>query len=55
MFSGAKSLTNIDGATNWDTSSVTNMGSMFYNASSLTNIDGATNWDTSSVKNTANC
>ncbi|MBR3169334.1 BspA family leucine-rich repeat surface protein, partial [Candidatus Saccharibacteria bacterium] len=42
-------LTNIDGAINWDTSSVTNMSDMFWGASALTNIDGAINWDTSSV------
>jgi len=49
MFHNASSLTNIDGAANWDTSRVTSMRSIFSGASSLTNIDGAANWDTSSV------
>ena len=51
LFDNAKALTNIDGASGWDTSSVTNMDSMFYRATSLTNIDGASNWDTSKVTN----
>ena len=44
-------LTNIDGASTWNTSSVTNMGSMFSRAFALTNIDGASTWNTSSVTN----
>ena len=51
MFYNFQSLTNIDGATNWDTSSVTNMSYMFQSASSLININGATNWNTSNVTN----
>ena len=42
-------ITNIDALSNWDTSNVTTMDSMFSGASSLTNIDGAINWDTSNV------
>ena len=51
MFRGASRLTDISGAANWNTSSVTDMNSMFRDASSLTNIDVLAEWDTSSVTN----
>ena len=38
MFSGATSLTNISGLTNWDTTKVTNMSSMFA-GTKITNVD----------------
>ena len=52
MFKDAGSLINIDGASNWNTSNVTNMSGMFYGYScdiTLNNINGASNWDTSGV------
>ena len=49
MFYGARGLTNISGAANWDTSSVTDMDYMFFRASNLTNIDALEKWNTSSV------
>ena len=50
LFYNAKSLTNIDALSGWDTSSVTDMSYMF-SSSGITDIDGASNWDTSSVTN----
>ena len=44
-------VSDIDFMSNWNTSNVTDMGSMFDGASSLTNIDGASKWDTSKVTN----
>ena len=48
MFKHAKKLTNLD-ISNWDTSQVTDMGSMFWRASSLISIGDLSSWDTSNV------
>lgn len=50
MFLGCRSLINIDGLKNWDTSKVISMKHMFYGCESLLNIDALSNWDTSNVK-----
>ena len=46
-----RALTNISAVSNWNTSNVTNMSSMFNSTTSLTNIDALANWDTSNVTN----
>ena len=49
MFLGCRSLKNIDGLKNWDTSNVISMKYIFYGCESLTNIDALSNWNTSNV------
>ena len=51
MFRSASSLTNIDGASGWDTSKVTNMRSMFQNDRQITSLRPIFNW---TVQSTAN-
>lgn len=50
MFYGCSSLTSLSGMGDWNTSSITNMSSMFASCSSLISLDVA-NWDISSVTN----
>ena len=49
MFCGFRSLTDISGLSQLNTSKVINMESMFQNSNSLANIDALSNWDTSNV------
>ena len=49
MFDNCKYLTSLD-VSNWDTSNVTNMYSMFFSCYNLTSLD-VSNWDTSNVTN----
>ena len=48
MFYDCSSLTSLN-ISNWDTSSVTRMSTMFSNCSSLTSLD-ISNWNTSNVE-----
>ena len=49
-FEGASSkLTSVGDLSDWDTSQVKYMGSMFSNASSLTSVGDLSSWDTSSL------
>ena len=49
MFSNLKSLMDISGISNWDSSIVTHMGGLFNNAKSLPDALALRNWDTSNV------
>ena len=49
MFYYMKSLTDIVGSSDWDTSQTTIMDNMFYGDSSLADISGVSNWDTAEV------
>ena len=44
-------ITKLDNLENWNTSSVTNMNSLFSNTLSLKTLEGLKNWDTSNVTN----
>jgi surface protein len=50
MFYNCSGLTSLDSISNWDTSNVTSMGSMFSYCTGLTSLD-LSNWDTSKVTN----
>lgn len=50
MFSSCASLTTIGDTSNWETTSATDMGGMFYGCTSLKILD-VSNWDVSKVKN----
>lgn len=49
MFGGCTSLVSINGLSDWDTSSITDMGGTFIDCFALTSIGDLSNWDTSSV------
>ena len=51
MFQNCSSLGDIDGASDWDTSKVTNMSYMFRNCTALSDINGASSWNTTQVNN----
>ena len=50
LFRNYKSLTDISGLADWNTSSVTNMYGMFNECSGLTNLNALENWNTGSVE-----
>ena len=53
MFLQAKNLKNVNGASNWNTSSVTTMRRMFEDATTLSDISGMSGWNVSNVTNMA--
>lgn len=49
LFDLCELLDTISGLDSWDTTSVTNMGNVFYGCTSLVDISPLANWDVSSV------
>lgn len=47
-------ITDVNGLSNWNTSFVTDINSIFMGCSSLANLDGLSNWNTSAITNMNN-
>jgi surface protein len=54
MFIYASSLTNIDGASGWDTSKVTTMAYMFRNCKNISSLNPIFDWDVTSLTTKTN-